>query len=51
LGPLALDRRGELTSNLIMVLRAVRGSSDPVDFSLEGSVTEEVITPPARLLP
>jgi ABC-type branched-subunit amino acid transport system substrate-binding protein/outer membrane protein assembly factor BamB len=51
LGPLALDRRGELTANPIMVLRAVRGSSDPVDFSLEGGVTEDVITPPARLLP
>ena len=51
LGPLALDRRGELTSNPIMVLRAVRPSRRLVDFSLEGSVTEDVITPPARLLP
>jgi YVTN family beta-propeller protein len=50
-GPLALDRRGELTSNPITVLRAAHGTSDPVDFSLEGSVTEDVITPPARLLP
>ena len=51
LGPLALDRRGELTSNPIMVLRAVRPSRRLVDFSLEGSVVEDVITPPARLLP
>jgi YVTN family beta-propeller protein len=51
LGPLALDRHGEPTSNPIAVVRAVRGGGDPVDFSLEGSVTEEIITPPARLLP
>jgi YVTN family beta-propeller protein len=51
LGPLALDRHGEPTSNPITVVRAVRGGGDPVDFSLEGSVTEEIITPPARLLP
>jgi YVTN family beta-propeller protein len=51
LGPLALDRRGELTSNPIKVLRAGHGSRDPVDFSLEGGVTEEIITPPAQLLP
>ena len=50
LGPLALDRHGELVSNPISVVRAERGGGDPIDLSLEGSVTEDVITPPARLV-
>ena len=50
LGPLALDRRGEPVSNPISVVRAERGGGEPVDLSLDGSVTEEVITPPARLV-
>jgi YVTN family beta-propeller protein len=52
IGPLALDRNGEPTSNPITVLRAVRGGGDLTRFdSTEGGVAEEVITPPARLLP
>jgi YVTN family beta-propeller protein len=52
LGPLALDRRGEPVSNPITVLRAVRGGGDQTEFtSTEGAVTEDVITPPARVLP
>jgi hypothetical protein len=51
LGPLALDPHRELRSNPIKVLRAVHGSRDPVDFSLEGAATEEIITPPGRLPP
>jgi YVTN family beta-propeller protein len=50
LGPLVLDRRGELVSNPISVVRAERGGGEPVDLSLDGSVTEDVITPPARLV-
>jgi ABC-type branched-subunit amino acid transport system substrate-binding protein len=52
IGPLALDRNGEPTSNPITVLRAVRGGGDRTRFdSGEGSAVEDVITPPARLLP
>jgi YVTN family beta-propeller protein len=50
LGPLALDRRGEPVSNPISVVRAERGGGEPVDLSLDGSVTEQVITPPAGLV-
>jgi DNA-binding SARP family transcriptional activator/ABC-type branched-subunit amino acid transport system substrate-binding protein len=50
LGPLALDRRGEPVSNPISVVRAERGGGDPIDLSLDGSVTVDVITPPARLV-
>jgi branched-chain amino acid transport system substrate-binding protein len=50
-GPLEFDRRGEPISNPVGVMRTVRYVDDPLDFSVEGSVTEDVITPPARLLP
>jgi len=50
LGPLTLDRRGELVSNPVSVVRAERSGGEPVDLSLDGSVTEDVITPPARLV-
>jgi ABC-type branched-subunit amino acid transport system substrate-binding protein len=49
-GPLEFDRRGEPISNPVGVMRTVRYVDDPLDFSVEGSVTEDVITPPARLL-
>jgi YVTN family beta-propeller protein len=50
-GPLEFDRRGEPISNPIGVLRTVRYVDDPLDFSVSGTTTEDVIRPPARLLP
>jgi hypothetical protein len=49
-GPLALDGRGELVSSPIAVVRAERGGGAPDMLSLDGSVTEDVLRPPARLV-
>ena len=51
LGPLALDRRGEPTTQPITVVRALRGGGDPREtIGLTGTEIVEVITPPARLI-
>ena len=51
LGPLALDRNGELTSSPVTVVRVERGGGDPNQIlGVDGGVTEDVITPPARLV-
>jgi ABC-type branched-subunit amino acid transport system substrate-binding protein len=51
IGPLALSRSGEPTSQPITVVRVERGGGDPLDtFGLEGSEIVEVITPPLRLV-
>jgi ABC-type branched-subunit amino acid transport system substrate-binding protein len=49
-GPLALDSRGELVSSPIAVVRAEHGGGAPDVLGLDGSVTEDVLTPPRRLV-
>jgi YVTN family beta-propeller protein len=50
LGPVALDSRGELVSNPIAVVRPERGGGPDDVLGLDGSITEEILRPPARLV-
>jgi ABC-type branched-subunit amino acid transport system substrate-binding protein len=51
LGPIALDRHGEPTTQPITVVRAQHGGGNALEtFGLDGTETVEVITPPARLV-
>ena len=50
LGPIALDRRGELTSNPVAVVRADHGGEPFDPEGTAGGVVVRLITPPARLV-
>lgn len=50
LGPLSVDRHGELTTNQITVIRADHAGGANDVLGLEGGITEQVIAPAAQLV-